>query len=140
MDITYNELLGMHISLVDLINNNEFAISTNRKLKKIYKEVDEEVKILDDLKKDILKKYCELDKNGEVKIITDKKSEKPIFKSNEDNVLCDKEIEELANTVTDVNIDKYRISETDFSHIKLSYIAQINLEPILIFNDELEEN
>ena len=124
----------IEIKLGDVINSMDimqklagvsFNGKTAFKIARILKKLDDEIKTFNDTRTAIIKKYAEIDENGEL-VIDDNGN----CKLKADTIAdFNKELGELLDTTIEVNVDKLKVDDLDAGNFTPS--EMIVLEPLI---------
>ncbi|WP_300386703.1 hypothetical protein [Clostridium sp.] len=109
-----NELLVNSVGVLSKLNNEELSVKVSYKLAKNIKEIDKELKLVDEEKQRLINKYAEKDEEGKNKI-------------NENGTVnivdienWNKDYKELLEIETDLKIDKISIEDLAKSDFKIT--------------------
>ncbi|MEH0156484.1 hypothetical protein V6R21_20210 [Limibacter armeniacum] len=118
--LTLEKVLALSQALNQLKHKGSiFHVKVYFRLAQLKTKVDEVVKSFDESKENLLRKYAELDENGEV---VTSNGNVPVFKTKKDEAAVEKEFKELRETTQEFTFEKIKLSdfgdkEVDFSII-----------------------
>lgn len=121
MKLTNQELLNS-IPTLQKLSQKQLPIKVSYTISKNIKAIEEELKIYEEERQKLIKKYAELDKEGKPKV-----NDNGNYIIKQENQLdFNKEVLELLNIETDVNISKIDLNALEGLKISPSELTSVN--------------
>ena len=112
------------LPVFQVIKNKELRARTAFTIARLIRDIEQEYKVFEQSRRDIILKYAERDENGEIKLVNGN-----VSLANEDVDNCNKELEELLATPIELNSNYLTIEELE--NIDLTPEQSYNLFPFI---------